>query len=82
MKKRPTKCIIHFNRQREKLGMPWTVHNKGKCHPAAHVIIETKMESEEKPHLRSNPRYFFTCKGFVHHEGIVKKPVIRIKDHP
>ena len=65
-KSRPTKCIIHFNKQRVSKGFPWTVHNKGTCHPVAHLHIVVPMESEEKPYLPSNPRYFFTCQGFVH----------------
>lgn len=67
--KRACKAIIHFNRQRAKDGFPWTVHYRGACLPAAHVKILVPMESEEKPHLKTNPRYFFTCKGFVRHVG-------------
>lgn len=78
MSKKPTKHVIHFNRQRAKHGTPWTVHNRGKCHPAAHIKIEVTMESEEKPWLKTNPRYFFTCKGFLHWEG----DTAVIKDHP
>lgn len=65
-KSRPTKCVIHFNKQRVKAGFPWTVHNKGICHPVAHLHITTPMESEEKAYLKTNPRYFFTCQGHVH----------------
>lgn len=77
MMSRPTKHIIHFNKHRQKVGLPWTIHNRGICHAASHVIIEVTMESEEKPHLKSNPRYFFTCKGYLHWDGNIAyiKPV-------
>jgi hypothetical protein len=68
-KPRPTKHIIHFNRQREKVGLPWTVHNRGTCHAASHIEIHVPMYSEEKPQLKTNPRYFFTCKGYLHWDG-------------
>ena len=65
-KERATKCVIHFNRQRVSKGFPWTVHNRGTCHAVSHLHIAVPMESEEKPYLPNNPRYFFTCQGFVH----------------
>ncbi len=63
--KRPSICLIHFNKHREAAGLPWTVHVRGQCIPAAHVKILVPVESREKPDKKSNPRYFFACRGLV-----------------
>jgi hypothetical protein len=51
---------IHFNRQREKEGFPWTVHYQGKCLAARHVVFGLRVytETRERPDLPTNPRYF------------------------
>lgn len=79
MRPRATKCVIHFNKFRVKNGLPWTVHNRGVCHAASHVEILVPMFSEERPHLKTNPRYFFTCRGFVH---LLPNNVVRITNSP
>ena len=71
MSMRPTLFRIHFNKQKQ----CWSVHNRGVCHMASHLQIHVPMESQERPDLRSNPRYFFVCKGFLSWEG--KTAVIR-----
>jgi hypothetical protein len=50
---------IHFNKPKQ----CWSVHHKGVCHMIKHLMINVPVESQEKPNKKSNPRFFFICKG-------------------
>lgn len=59
------KIRIHFNKQRAKKGLPWTLHTSKACYAAAHIKVEVPTETEEKPNKPENPRYFLVCNGDI-----------------
>lgn len=54
------KVIMHFNKPGSKVGTPWTVHYRGKCHIVTGIKYHSTMVSEFKHWLKQNPRAFFT----------------------
>ena len=73
------KIRIHYNRFKVKQGLPWTLHTYKKCYSASHIRITVPCSTEEKPHLRSNPRYFILVEGEIEWDGSVAI-VVRGKD--
>ncbi len=63
MSNRKHKVIMHFNKPGSKVGTPWTVHYRGVCHIVAGIECHAIMKSEFKPHLKTNPRAFFTVQA-------------------
>ena len=51
---------IHFSRNKEKVGLPWSVLTSKGCHHASNVIVEPgcNVSTENKPNNKTNPRYF------------------------
>jgi hypothetical protein len=74
---RPTLIQIHYNRQRAKDGLPWTVHVKGKCIPASQVITLVPCETVYHPEKKSNPRAWLKAKGYVSIEG----DIVTVRPH-
>jgi hypothetical protein len=63
---------FHFNKQRASKGLPWTLHTSKACLSAAHVVFKgVRLETEEKPERKTNPRYFLKCKGSIEWDGDV-----------
>ncbi len=56
---------LHYNKQSEKTGLPWTLHTSKACLTASHVVINVPVETEEKPNRKTNPRYFIKCNGSI-----------------
>lgn len=52
---------MHFNKPGSRVGNPWTVHYRGVCYVVSAIECHAKMTSSFKPHLKSNPRAFFTA---------------------
>lgn len=61
MKTKTYKAIMHFNKPGASRGTPWTVHYRGVCHIVSGIECKVQMVSEWKPHLKTNPRAFFTA---------------------
>lgn len=57
---------LHYNRQGERKGFPWTLHTSQGCFPASHVVISVPCVTEEKPKKKTNPRYFVKVHGVIH----------------
>jgi hypothetical protein len=56
---------IHVNRHRMAEGLPWTLHFRGECIPAAHfdVVGRVRIESRERPDKATQPRYTLVAIG-------------------
>ncbi len=61
MKSKTYKALMHFNKPGSSRGTPWTVHYRGVCYIVAGIDCRVNMVSEWKPHLKTNPRAFFTA---------------------
>lgn len=67
------KAIMHFNKQMQSQGYPWTIHYKGVCHSVKKIICNVPMLSEFKPNKKDNPRAFFTAQVtnlFIDEDGV------------
>ena len=62
---------LHFNKVAERRGDPlvWSVQTSAGCFHAAHVVITGRIETENKPERKSNPRYFLAGRGRVDQVG-------------
>lgn len=61
MKPKKYKAVMHFNKPGSFKGTPWTVHYRGICYIVSEIECYAPMRSEWKPHLKNNPRAFFTA---------------------
>ncbi len=69
---KPRMIRIHHNR-RGAPEHPWTLHTSQGCFPCSHFIVEGRLESEEQPAKKTNPRYFLKLRGSVVWEGSVAR---------
>ena len=62
---------FHYNKQKAKNNLPWTLHCSNQCISASHVIFNVPIETEENPKKKNNPRYFLKCNGKIRMNGTI-----------
>jgi len=60
---------VHYNKYTVSQGLPWSLHTSQACFQASHIEFKVPVETEEKPNLKTNPRYFIKAEGTITWDG-------------
>lgn len=79
---KPRVIRVHFNRIAMQRGNPrvWSIQMSDRCLHAREVWMVVPMRTEFKPDKRTNPRAFFTCRGYVRYNHTTQ--IATILGHP